>query len=284
MRQTEKQEKQMKQTGGTIRSVLYRCVAVLLSIGMIAAYMQISQVSAQAESKYTYTIHVNRVTNIMKITRVNSHGQTVVEKIFACSTGRKGFETPPGNYKTFGYYEWKKMVGDVWARYAVTFSTKGKGLLIHSVPYYEKDMSTLEYAEYNKLGSAASSGCIRLSVADAKWVYDNCKNGTVVHVYEDPNEKTQMPITLKLPKNSKYRGWDPSGTFDKGNPWVQTLPTTMECSVWSAPNTNEENRVKVIPKGYPVQIIRIEVPSTRGDNKVFYRTVKGNYILAKCFQ
>ena len=259
-----------------------KLVSVLLAFVMIVSGISFSGIDAKAAGEYT--IHVNRITNIMKVTRVNSKGQTVIEKVFPCSTGRKGYITPPGEYKTFGYYEWKKMVGDVWARYAVTFSTQGKGLLIHSVPYYQKDMSTLESAEFNKLGSPASSGCIRLSVADAKWIYENCKHGTRVHVYEDPNEKTPMPLRLEIPLDSKNKGWDPTGTFDAGNPWVVTKTTTMECSVWSQPNTNEEYRVKKIPAGYPVQLIRIEVPSLRGDNKVFYRTIKGNYVLAKCFQ
>lgn len=62
------------------------------------------------------------------------------------------------------------------------------------------------------------------------------------------------------------------------------LPTTMECSVWSQPATQEPYRVKKIPAGYPVTVdLSAVVNSTISDGKTFYRTVTGNYILCKCF-
>lgn len=62
-----------------------------------------------------------------------------------------------------------------------------------------------------------------------------------------------------------------------------TMTTTMECSVWSAPNTAEVNRVKKIPAGYSVTVYPDVVQSTTGDGKTFYKTAKGCYILCKCF-
>ena len=44
--------------------------------------------------------------------------------------------------------------------------------------YYEKNPSTQSTVQFNKLGQTASHGCIRLSVGDAKWIYDNCALGT----------------------------------------------------------------------------------------------------------
>ena len=59
--------------------------------------------------------------------------------------------------------------------------------------------------------------------------------------------------------------------------------TIQQCSVWSAPDTSEANRVKVIPAGYTVSVYPTVVNSTRGDGKTFYKTTKGCYILCKCF-
>ena len=59
--------------------------------------------------------------------------------------------------------------------------------MFHSVPYEKKDKSTLEWWEYDKLGETASLGCIRLTVKDAKWIYDNCMKGTKVEFYSDEN-------------------------------------------------------------------------------------------------
>lgn len=63
-----------------------------------------------------------------------------------------------------------------------------------------------------------------------------------------------------------------------------TKTTTMECSVWSAPNTAEQYRVKKIPAGYNVTVYPEVVESTAGDGKTFYQTSKGCYILCKCFE
>lgn len=62
-----------------------------------------------------------------------------------------------------------------------------------------------------------------------------------------------------------------------------TKTTTMACSVWSAPATVAENKVKSVDAGYSVTVYPDVVQSTNGDGKIFYMTVKGNYILCKCF-
>ena len=61
------------------------------------------------------------------------------------------------------------------------------------------------------------------------------------------------------------------------------MTTTMDCSVWSAPSTAEANRVKKIPAGYQVTVYPDVVQSSAGDGKTFFKTVKGAYILCKCF-
>ncbi len=78
--------------------------------------------------------------------------------------------------------EWCLMVDGTWGQYAYRINGP---IMFHSVPYYEREKDTLEYDEYNKLGEAASLGCVRLSVIDAKWIFDNCKWGTEVEIYDD---------------------------------------------------------------------------------------------------
>jgi len=71
------------------------------------------------------------------------------------------------------------------------------------------------------LGQPASKGCVRLSVIDAKWIYDNCANGTKVEVYDSPDPgPLGKPLTYKINANSPFRGWDPTDP-DPGNPWKQ---------------------------------------------------------------
>lgn len=99
-----------------------------------------------------------------------------------CSTGLKGTPTPYGTFSSvgpvarWGYFpKW-----DVYAQYL--FRITG-GILFHSVLYRTSSESSLIQGSVSKLGSRASHGCVRLSVEDAKWIYNNCPAGTTVTVY-----------------------------------------------------------------------------------------------------
>ncbi len=71
--------------------------------------------------------------------------------------------------------------------------------------------------EYNKLGQTASAGCVRLTVADTKWIYDNCPSGTVVVIYSSPDPgPLGKPEAQQIPLDC---GWDPTDP-DPDNPWL----------------------------------------------------------------
>lgn len=63
---------------------------------------------------------------------------------------------------------------------------------------------------------------------------------------------------------------------------LEMRETTMECSIWSAPSTEEKYRVKTVPAGYSVTVNVNVIPSITGGDKTFYKTIKGNYILCRC--
>lgn len=131
-------------------------------------------------------------------------------QVFACSTGKYG-NTVVGTFKTTNYYDWHLMNGNCYSRYAIRFNQHE---LMHSVPYYRHSPDSLEYRQYNKLGTPASMGCCRLALADAKWLYENTVPGTVVHVVKDPNLVYQLtrPIIKIDETNTATRGWDPTDT------------------------------------------------------------------------
>ena len=61
--------------------------------------------------------------------------------------------------------------------------------LFHSVPYTERyNKGSLQPGEFDKLGTSCSHGCIRLQVADAKWIYDNKYDiaGVTIYDSDDP--------------------------------------------------------------------------------------------------
>lgn len=113
-------------------------------------------------------------------------------------------------------YTWRLLEGNVYGQYACRIVGS---ILFHSVPYELQDKSTLEWWEYDKLGKSASLGCVRLTVEDAKWIYDKCVSGTKVEFYssETPGPLGK-PTTKKISGDEKVRNWDPTDP-DKDNPW-----------------------------------------------------------------
>ena len=163
------------------------------------------------------SIYVNTAQNCVTIYMVGDNGEEIPIKAMACSCGRAGHATPKGTFKVQERYTWRLMVDNTWAQYAVRFN---KHILFHSVPYVREDPSTLEADQYNLLGQPASLGCVRLCVEDAKWIYDNVKQGTKVTVYEDASDPGPLgkPERAKIDVNDAKSGWDPTDP-DPKNPW-----------------------------------------------------------------
>lgn len=170
---------------------------------------------AAEKEEHPYYITVNLTDNIVTVYEKDEAGNyTVPIKAFYCSGGES---TPEGTFQTIEKYEWRALFGDVWGQYATRITGH---YLFHSVPYLEKDKTTLEYDEYNKLGSTASAGCIRLCVKDVKWIYDNCPIGTAVKMYRGNVEEPLQPAPVKKINTAdlKRRGWDPTDP-NPANPW-----------------------------------------------------------------
>ncbi|MBQ9091645.1 MAG: L,D-transpeptidase, partial [Anaerotignum sp.] len=186
---------------------------------------------AAEREEYPYYVTVNLTDNIVTVYEKDEAGNyTVPRKAFLCSVGES---TPEGTFQTMVKYDWRYLFGDVWGQYATRITGH---YLFHSVPYFEKDKTTLEYEEYNKLGTTASMGCIRLTVKDAKWLYDNCPVGTTVKMYRgDVEEPLQPEAVQKINVNdTKRRGWDPTDP-DPANPWKkgEVRSLVMEDAVFS---------------------------------------------------
>ncbi len=136
--------------------------------------------TSSSSARTKYYIKVNYGANVVTIYTNDENGNfSIPVKAMVCSTGRA---TPKsGTYKIQSRWEWLGLIGNVYGHY----STQIVGnILFHSVPYLKKyDPASLEYWEYDKLGTTASAGCIRLTVADAKWIYNNIPRGTSVEFY-----------------------------------------------------------------------------------------------------
>lgn len=162
-----------------------------------------------------YYIKVNYQENAVTVYEKDDNNYyTVPVKAMVCSCGTA---TPKsGVYKTSKGYEWGYLEGGTFGRYSTKIVG---GILFHSVPYISQSEDTLEYWEYDKLGTTASLGCVRLSIADCKWIFDNCEVGTQVEFYADSNPgPLGKPSAQKISDNERCRNWDPTDT-SPNSPW-----------------------------------------------------------------
>ena len=91
-----------------------------------------------------------------------------------CSTGIENKETPSGVYTVQNRDEWffsekYNQGGKYWVQFDGDY-------LFHSLPYARDQQTVLD----ETLGTPASHGCVRLSLEDSKWLYDNITKGTKV--------------------------------------------------------------------------------------------------------
>ncbi len=205
------------------RLVIFGGMLLIMILCVVMGVHKPQQVTAATtkkttSTKYPYLIKVNKKMNTVTIYKKDTKGKyTVPIKAMVCSTGKN---TPIGTFKTKAKYRWKWLYHNVYGQY----STRITGpILFHSVYYYKKNPATLSIKEFNKLGTSASMGCVRLQVVDAKWIYDNCGVGTKVVIYSSNNPgPLGKPKAIKMGKSI---AWDPTDTTNKKNPYNKKKPT-----------------------------------------------------------
>ena len=154
----------------------------------------------------SYYIKVNRTACTVTVyAKDGNNGYIIPVKRFACSVGLPSTPTPTGTYYTSNKYRWHTLMGPSYGQYCTRIVG---GILFHSVAGRNMTSYNLKASDYNKLGSPASHGCVRLCVRDAKWIYDNCPSGTMVTIYDssDPGPLGK-PATIKIPAGQT---WDPT--------------------------------------------------------------------------
>lgn len=225
------------------------------------------------ENKNKYYVKVNNTANVVTIYTKDSEGNyTVPVKTMICSIGTA---TPKsGKYKLNGTkHRWHTLFGHTPGTYVYgQYTTAIVGnILFHSVPYTTKgNPSTLEYLEYDKLGTKASAGCIRLTVQDAAWIYNNISTGTIVEFYNDSNPgPLGKPSAQKISGNIVCRGWDPTDS-DSRNPWRNGGNSTTNNDT----SKNEQQKPEEKPQDKP----KNNQENKNDENNIINNTIENNVI------
>lgn len=189
---------------------------------------------AREKRPMDYFIEVDVNNQVVKIWTYNEEtkGYTDLDRAFLCSTGTKSNPTPLGTYTLSGkrsahakFPNW----GGGEARWWVDLDGTNA---FHSVLYgASSDDSTLKVSSLNNLGKRASHGCIRLTVADAKWMYDHVEEGIQVWVHEDAAADPELVYAIRPGKLNT----------EKMMPNVTPAPPVYEYDGSKAPATELRN-------------------------------------------
>lgn len=161
-----------------------------------------------------YLIRINKEMNCMTIyVQDGANGYIIPLKSFLTSCGD---DTPLGTFKTPEKYRWRLMIHDLYTQYATRLGS-GLSILMHSIIYDAPNPFSVWASTYNHMGVARSAGCIRLTTADSKWIYDHCPLGTTVEVYNSqiPGPYERPAIESEIPFEQTWDPTDPNITEDQ---------------------------------------------------------------------
>lgn len=180
-----------------------------------------------------YYIEINRAACVTTVFMYNTETKKydIPVKTFTVCVGRdtstvagagalnlKSSFTPIGNYSicsngTAVKYAVKPMHEPDGSTVYARWTTHIVGnVYFHSIAVGSNSHYALSAYKYNLLGNPASAGCIRMAVADAKWIYDYMPTGTKVSIKKGSTKKPG-PLgkakTFKIKNGVNYDPTDP---------------------------------------------------------------------------
>jgi len=151
--------------------------------------------SIQKSTLKSYRIDIDLTNQICTVYGIYSDKSSKVMMSEFVSTARKGKTTPTGNFKISGASGGRKAKlrtakmesGKSYAEYLCRFHG---AKCMHCVPYRKRNTTGhVDKTEFNKLGTPASGGCVRMPWKLAHYIYTNCPVGTPVKVFKGTKGK-----------------------------------------------------------------------------------------------
>ena len=131
----------------------------------------INTLNIESNTKYLINVDINNQKTYIYSGKKDNWS---LVKTCPCSTGIPGEETPTGSFTTQEKGDW--FFSDKYNQGGKYWTQIVGDILFHSVPFSRDKTTVLDYT----LNEPASHGCIRLSIADSKWIYNNIPKGSKV--------------------------------------------------------------------------------------------------------
>ena len=171
---------------------------------------RINDVSDRVPGPYYLT--VDRVNGVMTI---YNYARTAPVKSVRITVGAPETETPLGTYTCTPYLRWTPLMGPTYGQYGTHVVS---GIYIHSIPCNTPSIYDVPRDLYYLLGYPGSHGCIRVCVADAKWIFYNCSGAPITIFDGNYNTKDSMKGPLGKPPLIEMYG---TQNFDPTDPEVR---------------------------------------------------------------
>lgn len=131
----------------------------------------INTLNIQSDTSYLINVNIkNQKTYIYK----GKADNWKLVKTYSCSTGITGEDTPSGSFSIKEKGDW--FFSEKYNEGGKYWSQITGDILFHSVPFDKDKTTVLDYT----MNKPSSHGCIRLSLDDAKWIYNNIPKGSKV--------------------------------------------------------------------------------------------------------
>ncbi len=180
---------------------------------------------------YFFEVDVkNQVVKVWKYNR-ETDDYTDLDRAFICATGTTTYPSPLGTFVLSGrkaahckFPKWGGGEARWWTKIT-------EEIAFHSVLYGDSsDDYSLKVNSLKGLGKRGSHGCIRMTVADAKWIYDHVDAGMKVWIHDDAaadpelrymvkpgelNRNTMMPEVTPAPPAYEYDGTQAPETVER---------------------------------------------------------------------
>lgn len=166
-----------------------------------------------------YKIRVFLKEQVMAVYQLGTDNVRRLYRVFTASTGEEQGWTPVAKTSIGRRHEEGVMFD---GSYAMFCSQINGNILIHSVPSYgDNGHVGISTEDWNKLGTPASHGCVRVAYNVAKFVYENLPQGSPVEVLPDADDFPEIPDgcdRLRLPVDGP--AWDPTNPNPE-NPYIK---------------------------------------------------------------